>query len=207
VCAVQLDIDPEELKNMLPRLRSDTFENLLKFNANLGGLCLWWVVAGVEEESQIIYKKMRPFHSKLEPLHTTMHRLHFEEEARHAPYAFLMLDLARTSRSLTQRILNKTDLISTDIMKSMWLVTELKNSFSKRSYRSHHPFFKTLSQLSDKAMQAPLMTLVSQLWSHAPYISDFLNPHDQVEYKKSCQLDGSWALPYPKQRASVLSVA
>ena len=95
IFAKETNVSVSELQSLLPVLDKSKIESLFRVNGVVGGQALWWVVAAVEEESIMVYRHLHKFKKDLDPLYYELHRKHFEEETRHAAYAFLMLDLFR----------------------------------------------------------------------------------------------------------------
>lgn len=193
-CAAKLDVTPEDLKSILPRVNPGYVDRILRDNAKTGGLSLWWIVATVEEESVLIYRQMRSCRDKLDPLYFELHRRHFEEEARHAPYPFLMLALGDTHAGW----LRKADFAISQVLKAFWLFFELSKTPSLVRFKDHHPFFRTLANLIPSLKKQPLGGLASSLMRETPYISCFLNPLFHPETKKAVAKTRVFTLPFPE---------
>ena len=93
VFCAQTGIDPDLMKQLLPRAFGSVFLKAVIANANSGGNAFWWIVASVEEVSMVLYKQINQSRDSVDPLYYLVHRRHMEEETRHHNYAFLMLDL------------------------------------------------------------------------------------------------------------------
>lgn len=201
--AAELNVAPEDLKNILPRVNPGYVDKILRSNAAHGGMTLWWIVATVEEESTLIYRQMKPYAHKLDPLYFALHRRHFEEEARHAPYPFLMLELANLSHNSTWgRWMGKTDFLVSEILKVFWISFELSKTFEVKNFRNHHPFFAALTSVLPKLKEQSLTGILATLASQAPYISSFINPLYHPQTKKAVAKHGLFHLPFPEPTLS-----
>ncbi len=198
MAAAELNMDPEDLKNILPRVNPGYVDKIVRQNSNFSGLLVWWIVATVEEESTLIFRQMKKSSDKLDPLYYRLHQKHFEEEARHASYPFLMLELNDTlSPGLMAKALHKTDFIVSQILKIIWMMFELSKTFGITRYRNHHPFFENLSRLIPKLGKHSPISLATDLAIHTPYISTFINPLSHPYTKKAVMKRSLFKLPLP----------
>lgn len=199
LCANFLNIDPDDLKNILPKINSGYVEKILRHNAGLNGVTLWWIVATVEEESTLLFRQIRPFKDQLDPLYYRLHQRHFEEEARHAPYPFIMLELGKDHmNSVWQKWLRKSDFLISEVLKMFWLFFELAKSLEVSHLKNHHDFFQTLHGLKYRLKDQSLMQLFSSLIKETPYISLFINPLYHQHTKKTVKKLGMFELPFPE---------
>lgn len=205
LCAHELDVDGEALKNILPRVNPGYVEAALRANALFHGVALWWIVATVEEESVLIYRQMKPHEDKLDPLYFSIHRRHFEEEARHAPYPFLMFELGKDrGTSALNHAARKTDFVVSQILKVFWMFFELGKTLDVGKLKNHHPFFRTLSGLIPKLKERSLTSLIASFARSTPYISTFINPLYHPQTKMAVARRGVFTLPFPQpQEAAV----
>jgi len=198
IAAEELNVDPEDLRNILPRVNPGYVDKVIRSNSQMTGLLLWWIVATVEEESTLIFRQMKKAEGKLDPLYYTLHQRHFEEEARHSPYPFLMLALNDTlSPGIITRMLQKSDFVISQILKIIWMIFELSKAVNIPRFKNHHTFFRDLSTLIPKLGQQSLFTLISELTVHTPYISTFINPLSHPYTKKAVTQRGLFRLPLP----------
>ena len=94
-------------------------------NSYLGGKALWMVVAAVEEESIEVFKQM-PHKNGIDSLYFELHQKHFEEETRHASFAFLMLELLEERTSTPVKLLSRQiDFIMSEVLQVSWILGEL----------------------------------------------------------------------------------
>lgn len=197
--AKELGVEPETLKNLLPRVNQKVIDKILAANAGLSGSSFWWIVATVEEESQLIFRIMKKHKKHLDPLYYQLHQKHFEEEARHAPYAFIMLDMINESHvSLREQLVRKLDVIISETTKTLWMVFELAKIKNVKHLKNHHPFFKTLDELLPKLKEQSLTKMLYSFVKETPYISAFINPLYHPNVKKKMQKRKVFKLPVPE---------
>lgn len=208
VCASAFNLDPEDLKNTLPRVNPGAIDAILRRNFNNGGMALWWIVAGVEEESTLIFRQMKKSQEKLDPLYFELHKRHFEEEARHAPYAFMMIDLAQNrSVGLKEKIAQKFDLLLSETLKIFWMVSELSKSLNISHLKNHHEYFNTLHGLLPKLKERSWSELLGSLLGETPYLSTFINPLYHAHLKKTIAKTKAFGLPFPEPKLITVSWA
>lgn len=199
LCAKELKLDPEDLKNILPRVNPGYIDTTLRKNFSTGGMALWWIVAGVEEESTLIFRQMKTAQKSLDPLYYELHQRHFEEEARHAPYAFMMIELAQNhTTGFFQKMSQKFDLILSESLKILWLTFELTKSLNVSHLKNHHPYFKTLHGLLPKLKERSWIGLAGSLMTETPYLSTFINPLCHPHLKKTIAKTKAFGLPFPE---------
>jgi hypothetical protein len=197
--AAELNVSPEDLKSILPRVNSGYVEKILRQNAKNDGLALWWIVTTVEEESILIFRMMKPHKAKLDPLYYELHHRHFEEEARHACYPFLMIELASALKTSPMTSwLRKTDFVVSEMLKLFWMFFELSKTLDISCFKNHHPFFRTLSGLIPKLKDRSLPGLLAAFVRETPYISTFINPLCYPHTKKAVAKSGVFHLPFPE---------
>ena len=185
--AEKVNVSEADLMSTLPRFNYAFFDKLYATNALLGGVGVWWVVAAVEEMSILIYLDLRKHAEELDPLYLSLHRRHFEEEARHASFAFMMLELLHSrNQKPWARMLKKFDFILNELMSINWLLTEIVSCAPHiLRLRKRHPFFQELAKLLPTLLQHNPMQLLNEIFTSAPYISLLMNPGDYPQVSKS----------------------
>ena len=181
--ASAVNVDPEDLRQLLPTVNEKLIQPVFKWDGLLGGMALWWVVAAVEEESIEIFKLMRPHKKSIDPLYYNIHKLHFEEEMRHASYAFLMLELfAERAGSPIEKVLKKVDFLLSEVVQVTWTFQQLFKLGRLKKLRSQHKFFSDLYDVIELLKDKRPFEVIHTLFTEAPYISLILNPasHKQV---------------------------
>ncbi|MEZ0373003.1 MAG: diiron oxygenase [Candidatus Sericytochromatia bacterium] len=196
IFAEEVNVSYEELLSTLPRFNYQYLDALYSVNAMFGGMGVWWMVAAVEEMSILIYLDLRKHQDELDPLYLTLHRRHFEEEARHASFAFLMLELLHSrNQKLHSRLLKKTDFMVNELVSINWLLGETVTCLPNiLRLRKRHPFFRDLSRLFPLIMQHNPMQMVKDIFTTAPYVSLLMNPADYPQVSKSLKKHGVFNL-------------
>jgi hypothetical protein len=196
--AEAMDIPLHELDSLFPRLFGSLFKNVMKLNAQVGGLSFWWTVAATEDVAVKVFTQMRKNMKNIDPLFFEVHKKHFEEESKHASYAFLMLEFLHDQQSIFMRFMRKFDRVIADVFGSMWLLSELLRMDQAKNYQ--HPFFQTLAAVFARVDFKQMALSPSILFHQAPYISLYLNRnHHQISNKTAHKLK-VWSIPFPKVR-------
>lgn len=199
--AKEVGVSEKELMATLPVFNHAYLDRLYSMNALLGGLGVWWVVAAVEEMSILIYMDLRQHADELDPLYLCLHRRHFEEEARHASFAFMMLKhLQARNRKPWARVMKKFDFIMNELLSINWLLSEIVSCGPHiLGLRKRHPFFQELARLLPTLLQHNPMQLVKDVFTSAPYISLLMNPADYPHVRQSLKEHQVLQL-FPKRR-------
>lgn len=187
--AETVNVGYDELLSTLPRFNHQYLDTLYKTNARLGGTGVWWVVAAVEEMSILIYMDLRKHQAELDPLYLTLHRRHFEEETRHASFAFMMLELLQNrNRQLHSTLVKKTDFMVNELITINWLLSELVSCLPQiLRLRKRHPFFMELARLFPFIMQHNPIQMVKDIFTTAPYVSLLMTPADYPHVSKALE--------------------
>ncbi len=183
--AREVNVTGDELRSFLPSFDNSRIEKLIQLDGGLGGHAMWWVVAAVEEESILIFQLLRKAKEKIDPLYYQIHRYHFEEEVRHAAYAFLMLKLLRKrARFGPERLLKAISFIVSDVLQVCWTFSQLYKGRKFLDFSGRSDFFRILSGLIPLLGNQSPLKLIHSLFTDAPYLSLFLNPASQEEVSK-----------------------
>lgn len=203
--AVGLSVDPEELRKTLPLVEKTKSEWMLKKNIEGGGMAFWWIVAQVEQEFLLLYHSMVPHKKNLEPLYFTLHQKHFEEEARHAPFPYLMLELlsTRVQRPL-QMVHNKVDLAVSQVLQLFWAGHSLNRSRSVKKLANKAPLFKVIADVMPHLEKQPPWRIIWDFITSAPYVSPLVNPKYHPKISIFAKKMGAWSLPFPKPKPKPL---
>jgi hypothetical protein len=198
------------LDRLLPQAAGSPFLRATIEDAKAGGSLFWWVVAAVEEVSVEIYRALHPHQAKIDPLYFQLHRKHFEEEARHRSYAFLMLDLyhanakkkARGSwRAAFQR---KLGWVRSQRHIVEWILPELMRVERVETIRSVHPFFEGLASCLPLLHGERKRSSLRRMLVTAPYLSYFVNPRYHRQTCQSAERHAIWNLLWPNPERSLL---
>lgn len=193
------NVDRRDLDALLPKAFGSYFQHSISANAMAGGHAFWWVVASVEEVSMAIYQGIFRNRAAIDPLFFHLHRRHLEEEARHANYAFLMLELVQHRPASWRHLLHrKIDFVMAQIAGGPWVLTELYKFFGVKKLKGVHPFFDTLASCIPLYEKMPKHELVRRMFLGAPYISWLLNPGWRKLHEDVAAGHGAIVPPFPR---------
>lgn len=191
-------VDLEDLKSILPQVKNSKTEWLLRKNLESGGYAFWWIVAEVEQEFLLLYNTLSPFKSQIEPLYFDLHRKHFEEEARHAPFPFLMLELLITREtSLRGFVHSKSDLMLSQLAQTFWTAHSLTRIHGIQKIASKHPIYTALARLQKLLEKEPKARTFWKFFTSAPYVSSLVNPNHHKKFLRFADKMGSFSIPFP----------
>lgn len=200
------DVERGELDPLFPKSFGSFFQRAIAANATAGGHAFWWIVAAVEEVSIGIYSDIYRSRKGVDPLYFQLHRRHLEEEARHANYAFLMLNLIERSASSWRRKLHlKTNYVLAQVVGAPWVLSELAKIYKVKDLKTKHPFFEVLSSCLPLLESMPKHELVHRMFVAAPYVSWLLNPKNRkhIEFARN---QGAFIPPFPDPKTVKLAI-
>lgn len=170
-------IDPEDLDLLLPKAFNSFFQDRIIANAKSGGHAFWWTVAAVEEVSIKTFRELHRNKDQIDPLFYELHKKHAEEENRHANYAFLMLELAKSeAKGIKGHLFLKKDLIFSQLISGPWIANELRKIFQVKKLAHKHPWFQVLSDSMPLFEKLNKKDLIKKFLVTAPYVSWLANP-------------------------------
>ena len=173
--AESVDVDPNDLRTVLPSAKKSLSQTVYRLNSMCGGVAIWWLIAAVEEESIHIFDLMRNSGEVLEPLYYELHRLHFEEELRHKSYAHIMLNVSyEFQRAPHSRLIQKIDFLLAEVLNFSWSFKQLLKVKGLKRFKNHSPFFDRLNEVSETLTQRSSYSLLRTVFTRAPYTSDAL---------------------------------
>jgi hypothetical protein len=191
-------VDLEDLKTVLPQVERTKTEWFLKKNLESGGYAFWWVVAEVEQEFLLLYNTLVPFKKRLEPLYFDLHRKHFEEEARHAPFPYLMLELLITRATHPRSFLHsKGDLMVSQIVQTLWTAQSLGRTRALKKLADKHPLYRSLARMQEIFEKQPKTRTFWKFFTSAPYVSSLVNPNHHRKFMRFAKKMGSLSIPFP----------
>ena len=206
VFAQETGVTYEELTSMLPTVSGTILQKTLKLNSEIGGHALWWVLSLVEEVSILIYKQLQPFSKKMDPLYFELHRRHFEEEVRHSPYSYWMIEhLYRRNKSFSNMIFRKTDLVLAQALEITWALSSLSRIRNAFWLRKKHPFYATLTSCIPLLRKLSPIEVIRRLFVTAPFVSLLLNPNYHNDYQTLIGKLRALQIPTPKPQPQSLS--
>ena len=193
-----LGLELKELLAVLPALENTRTEKLLRVDSKIHGHTFWWIVANVEQEFLRIYHSLRPFKDQLDPLYFEIHQRHFEEEARHAPFPYLVLELMADRNSQPFRFLHRrTDMAAAQVLQALWTLSSLRRLKGIKKLKGVHPFFDTLISAFPILESMPAPQVVWKLLTTTPYVSSLFNLNSQGKIIEEAQALGAVVLPFP----------
>ncbi|MBI3288345.1 MAG: diiron oxygenase [Elusimicrobia bacterium] len=203
--AAQTGIEPEDLTRILPTVSGSLLHKTLRLNSVIGGHALWWVLTLVEEISIVIFKQIRPFKKDIDPLYFDIHRRHFEEEVRHSPYSYWMIEhLYKRDKSLANVVFRKTDLMLAQALEISWTLSSLSRIRNTYGLRRKHPFYATLTSCIPLLVKLSPVEIIRRLFVTAPFVSLLLNPQYHNDYQTLIAKLRTMQLPTPKPRLAEL---
>ena len=203
--AAECGIEPADLAAILPKIQGSKAEQMLRLHLRTGGQGFWWIVALVEQEFLQLYHAFRPFRRQLEPLYFEIHEKHFEEEARHVSFPYLMVELARARQSAPVALVHsRSDFAFAQIVQSLWAVMSLRRLQEVRRIAHRHPIFAALASALPKLESVPSHRALWKLFTSAPYISSLVNPYSHPRTLQAAQSRGAIVIPFPAPEKSRL---
>lgn len=204
-----LGVDGDTLKEILPTVAGTKSEYILRKNIQKGGQVFWWIVATVEQEFLHLYKCLHPFQKSLEPLYYALHRKHFEEEARHAAFPYLMLELLRSRsgsrfRPVRKWIQNKGDYVFSQLLLSTWTVDSLRRMKRLKRLKQVHSFFSVLSSVYPHFEKNSTSRMLWGVFTSVPYVSALINPFNHSKVVNYARGRGALSAPFPQPMPEVL---
>ena len=199
------NVDQTDLDQLLPKAFGSHFQAAITRNALAGGHAFWWLVASVEEVSIGIFGQIHRHRKNIDPLFYELHRRHLEEEARHANYAFLMLELIRSKpSSMRERLHRKTNYVLSQLAGAPWVVAELYKFYNVRRLVGQHPLFDTLESCIPLFEAMSKKDVIQRMMFSAPYVSWLLNPSWRHRHHAVAKRHGAWTPPFPAPQETKL---
>lgn len=196
--AQSVGVEYKDLKSMLPVVRGTKTEKRIVDNLNSGGLVFWWVVLNAEQVFLFLYHAMAPHKDVLDPLYLNIHRRHFEEEARHASFPYLMVDYLLERRpGLIQKVHRRKDLAYAQLLQATWSVSALQRTKEVKKMKGKHPFFDILARLEPVLAEQSPIKILYQLLTSTPYVSAFVNPGASKRVVRFGQGHEAFTVPFP----------
>lgn len=191
-------VELSDLMKVLPVIEKTKSEFILKKHLEQGGQSFWWIVAIVEQHFLLIFKNLAPHKSKLDPLYFTLHAKHFEEEARHASFPYLMLELLKGhNKSFLNNLFNRYDLMVAQFIQSAWAVSSLSRTREVEKLAHKHEFFAKMHRIEKKHGSNNLIEMLWKLMTKTPYVAPLLNPNGHPKILDYAKEHGALSTPFP----------
>ena len=192
-------MDISDLNSLFPTLEGSRFKRMIQKNATNGGHAFWWVVAATEDVATRLFIQINKHKVGIDPLFFHTQKLHFEEETKHASYAFMMLKLIQEkNHSVKGWAFLKSDLLKADLYGAAWLLSALRKTFKVKQLKHKSPFFEVLASCLPLLRKQGMARATFNFWRQAPYISLYLNKQFHKHSLAVAKQHGALQLPYPK---------
>jgi hypothetical protein len=195
-------LDIERFFAEQPRFSASWQHRVILRNAARGGLAFWWIVLLAEEESPLIYRDLEDAPDEIEPLYLQVHRKHFEEEARHATFAYTaMAYLADRLHGPTGFRRRSTDVMLAQAMQISFMAQAIAHRQRNLPDPAAHPWIAVVVRAMQKIRRLPPRHLFRVFFREPTLIGPFLNyrfHRNMVEMATTRRL---WSLPLPRVEA------
>lgn len=199
-------VEYDELVKILPSVSGSLLHKTLMLNSDFGGHALWWVLILIEEISILIFKQIKPFKDGIDPLYYEIHKKHFEEEVRHSPYSYWMIEhLYKRNKSPANLFFRKTDLLLAQALEITWAFSSLSRIRNTYGLRKKHPFFATLNSCIPLLIKISPVEVIRRLFVTAPFVSLMFNHGAHDDFQNLIGKVRALQIPTPKTRLQVLS--
>jgi len=196
--AHQVNVDLDDLQSILPKIENTLAESALMNNLKSGGHAFWWLVVIAEQVFLNIYFNLKPFQKHIEPLYYDLHKKHFEEEAKHAPFPYLLLELLIDRHPHPTNMLHaKADLAFAQLIQTSWTLGALNRIKKVNHLSDKNSFFRVLKDVLPLMDKIGPIKVLWKLLSETPYVSSFVNPGSAKKIQRFAQGYGSVSLPFP----------
>jgi hypothetical protein len=196
-------LDPQRFFDEQPRFSESWQHRVILRNAARGGLAFWWIVLLAEEESPLIYRHLEDAPDDIEPLYLQIHRKHFEEEARHATFAYTaMAYLADGLSGPRGAVRRRADIVLAQVMQMSFMAQAIWRRRRTMPDPSVHPWIATVVAAMRKVERLPARHLFRVFFREPTIMGPFLNyrfHRNMVEMVATRRL---WSLPLPRVDAT-----
>ncbi len=169
-------LDPDAFLAEQPRFADSWQHRVILRDAARGGLAFWWLVLLAEEESPLIYRHLEDAAGEIEPLYLRIHRKHFEEEARHATFAYTaMAYLADRNPGVGRALRRRTGVVLAQLLQWSFMATGLLRTRQARRRGPSHPWLTAVETAMAKVERLPAGHLWRVLLREPTLLGPFLN--------------------------------
>jgi len=164
-------------------------------------------VINVEQQFLHLYSLIAPHEKNLEPLHFELHQKHFEEEARHAPFPYLLIELmSERTRSPWTKAKGRIALMMAHFLQSAWTVDSLRIAKKNIAGLSHtHRFFADLESALPLLERQSFSRLMWRMFTRSPFVSSLVNPSAHKKVNRFARKNGIFVIPFPEPKKPKLS--
>lgn len=191
-------LDAEEFLARQPRFVDSWQHRVIQRNAGHGGLAFWWLVLLAEEESPLIYQHLEDAAGEIEPLYLRVHRKHFEEEARHATFAYTAMAFLADRAPRGRRALHRrTDVVLAQLLQWSFMAGTVLHGRRARRDAPRHPWLTTVERAMTKVERLPARHLYRVLLREPTLLGPFLNYRFHENMVEMVRTRGLWSCPLP----------
>ncbi len=195
-------LDPERFAAQQPRFSESWQHRAILRNARGGGLAFWWIVLLAEEESPLIYQYLEAAPEALEPLYVRVHRKHFEEEARHATFAYTaMAYLADRAPARHRAVHRRTDVVLCQALQWSFMLQAIVGQRRRMRAAPPHPWVEAVAGAMKKVQRLPLRHLFRVMFREPTLVGPFLNFRFHANMVEMARTRRLWSLPLPNVTA------
>jgi hypothetical protein len=192
-------LDVERFFAEQPRFSESWQHRVILRNAARGGLAFWWIVLLAEEESPLIYRHLEDAPDDIEPLYLQIHRKHFEEEARHATFAYTaMAYLADGLTGWRSAWRRRADVVLSQCMQLSFLAQAIAHRRRHLPDPGAHPWLATVVRAMEKVGRLPARHLFRVFFREPTLIGPFLNYRFHENMVEMAATRRLWTLPLPR---------
>jgi hypothetical protein len=192
-------LDPLRFRERQMRFSESWQHRVIHRNAARGGLSFWWIVLLAEEESPLIYKFLEEDAAAIEPLYLRIHRKHFEEEARHATFAYTaMAFLADRMPAWKKTVHRRSDIMLCQFLQWSFMAQAMRHQRRHMEESPEHPWVRTVGTAMRKVERLPKWHLFRVLFREPTLLSPFMNYRFHRNMVEMVQTRRLWSFPLPR---------
>ena len=191
-------LDPVRFHATRPRFSESWQHRVVLRNARRGGLAFWWLVLLAEEESPLIYEALEEDAGEIEPLYLSLHRKHFEEEARHATFAYTAMAYLADGMGASRAALHRrTDVILCQVLQWSFMAGAIAHQRREMQSAPPSPFLDSVRRGLEKVRGLPLRHLFRVFFREPTLVSPFLNYRFHPNMVEMANTRRLWTVPLP----------
>jgi len=191
-------LDPQRMRATRARFVDSWQRRVIQRNAARGGLAFWWIVLLAEEESPLIYRHLEASPDEVEPLYLRCHRKHFEEEARHATFAYTAMAYLADRMSPRERAWRRrVDVPLCQVLQLSFLAQAMLHQRRAMQSAPPHPWTQAVRAAMTKVEALPPAHLFRVLFREPTLIGPFLNFRFHASMVEMATTRQLWSLPLP----------
>lgn len=191
-------LDPVRFFETRPRFSESWQHRAILRNAARGGLAFWWIVLLAEEESPLVYKYLEESADEIEPLYLRIHRKHFEEEARHATFAYTAMSYLADRMPPRRRAWHRrVDVVLCQLLQWSFMAQALRQQRRETRSAPDHPWVRSVVRAMSKVERLPKRHLFRMLFREPTVVAPFLNYRFHAHMVEMARRHRLWTFPLP----------